>query len=277
MAIAGALVGVGAMLSFYVPLYPFLVFLFGVMAWFIAVIEAMVAAPMVAFGLTHPDNHDFLGSSQQGLMLLLGVFLRPVLMVIGLIAAMILSYVAFRIVDASFAHFIGDLFAKTPSDTSNLLTAASNYRGTITPLTSGTGSMISEIISMPLVLVMFCMIVYLILNQCYSLVYVLPDYIMKWIGGPTSQSGIASLVDGAKGAISGVSGAMQKGGESVVGGAGDVGSSIGGMLSGGSSSSGDGGGDKPSGDIDGSGGDKGGGEGGGEAAAGGGDAAMLLV
>ena len=75
----------------------------------------MLAAPLVAFGLTHPEGHDFLGEAKQGAILLLGVFLRPVLMVIGLIAGMILSYVALRIVVYTFSGLAIDLFATTPS------------------------------------------------------------------------------------------------------------------------------------------------------------------
>ena len=94
MIVAGVFLGIGLMLGFYVPLYPFMIFTFGVIGWLITVLEAMVAAPLVCLGLTHPEGHDFLGEAKQAMMLLLGVFIIPVLMVIGLFASTILSYVA---------------------------------------------------------------------------------------------------------------------------------------------------------------------------------------
>ena len=42
----------GAVLAYYVPLIPYLVFTFAGLGWFIGVIEAMVAAPIVAIGCT---------------------------------------------------------------------------------------------------------------------------------------------------------------------------------------------------------------------------------
>lgn len=76
----------------------------------------MVAAPLICFGLKHSEGHDFLGEAKQILMILLGAFLRPVLMVIGLIAGMILSYVSLRIiVYTTFSGLASDLFTSSPS------------------------------------------------------------------------------------------------------------------------------------------------------------------
>ena len=74
LAAAAGLFAVGISLGYYMPLYPYMLFTFGVIGWLITVIEAMVAAPLIAFGVTHPDGHDFLGQGQKAVMLLLGVF-----------------------------------------------------------------------------------------------------------------------------------------------------------------------------------------------------------
>ena len=60
-ALVTVLFGCGILLGVYLPFLPYLLFLFGVMGWLIAVIEAMVAAPLVAMGVTHPEGHDLLG------------------------------------------------------------------------------------------------------------------------------------------------------------------------------------------------------------------------
>ena len=88
MMLAIGCLTVGATLGYYVPMYPYIMFSFGCLGWMIAILEAMVAAPLIALGLTHPEGHDFLGKAEQAIMLLLGIFLRPVLMVVGLIGRM---------------------------------------------------------------------------------------------------------------------------------------------------------------------------------------------
>ncbi len=59
MILAAALLGVGVLLGYYIPLYPFILCVFGVIGWMLCVIEAMVAATRIAFGLTQPEGHDF--------------------------------------------------------------------------------------------------------------------------------------------------------------------------------------------------------------------------
>ncbi len=71
-----ALFTTGAVLAFYLPLIPFLIFTFAAIGWFIGVIESIVAAPLVALGIMHPEGpSEVLGRSEQGFMLILGVFL----------------------------------------------------------------------------------------------------------------------------------------------------------------------------------------------------------
>lgn len=201
MALAMMYLTVGGMLAFYVPLYAFLVFSFGVISWFIAVIEAMVAAPLVAFGLTHPEGHDFLGPIKQALMLLLGVFLRPVLTVIGLIAAMILSYVSFRMINFGFASFMGDLLGKPGGNSNNVYAGISSFMSHAGGSSDGINisKIVAPLIGMPIMLFIYAMVVYYVINQCYSLVYVLPDYILRWIGGPQQQSSVGQMMEGLKG------------------------------------------------------------------------------
>ncbi|ABS78182.2 type IV secretion protein DotA [Coxiella burnetii] len=191
MVVAVGLWGTGFVLAYYVPLYPYMLYTFGVIGWIIVVIEAMVAAPLIAFGLTHPEGHDFLGEAKQGGMLLLGVFLRPVLMVVGLIAGMILSYVALRIVVYTFSGLAVDLFANTPSSgpaSGSILHAATALMSnSMATAGSVTGAIVSLMV-FPLVLIIFTMLVYVVTTQSFSLIFALPDNVMRWIGIPGQRS-----------------------------------------------------------------------------------------
>lgn len=209
MGIAGLLLVPGMVLAYYVPLYPYVLFTFGAIGWLIMVIEAMVAAPLVAFGLTHPEGHDFLGKAEQAVMLFLGVFLRPVLMVIGLVAAMILSYVAMKLLLASFAGILGDI-SSWGSWKSQGITSVDISTAAFTAALRSSGIMM--IIVYPTLLAMFAMLVYKVVQQCFSLIFVLPDNIMQWIGAPAKQDQTAQMAQ----QIEGITGSAGKGiGEQV--------------------------------------------------------------
>jgi defect-in-organelle-trafficking protein DotA len=175
----------------------------------------MVAAPLVCFGLTHPEGHDFLGEAKQAAMLLLGVFLRPALMVIGLIAGMILSYVSLRILVYTFSGFANDLFASANSGASDgsILSAAGTLMSHAMNDSTGFTGYILCLLVFPLTLIIFTMLVYVVTTQCFSLIFALPDNILRWIGAPQQSSHSAEMARQVQGAIGGASGAFQKGQE----------------------------------------------------------------
>ncbi len=195
----------GTIFAVYVPLIPFIIFTFTVLGWFILVIEAMVAAPLVALGITHPEGHDFLGASQQAVMLIMSVFLRPVLMVIGLIAGMLLSVIGLTIFNSAYKTMIG--------------------------YAMGVGGITATMF-------IYAVLVMQVVTQCYSLIYMIPDRVMRWLGQAPEQSMVGQALQaaesktkeegqaGAKGMESGFQASMGAGkgqGESEGGGGGSGG------------------------------------------------------
>lgn len=156
----GVFMAVGATLAVYTPLIPYMLFSFGAINWIIAVIETMIAAPIVAIGLLYPEGqHRLWGKAEAAINLLLNIFLRPSLMIFGMISGLLLSYVAINYINAAFM-------------------------GVIVSISSSPG--ILEII--------FFMIVYTtifttVLNKCFELIHVVPDRILRWIGGGQEQFG----------------------------------------------------------------------------------------
>ncbi|MBA2654538.1 MAG: DotA/TraY family protein [Gammaproteobacteria bacterium] len=169
----------GATFAYYVPLIPFIIFVFSAVGWLIAVIEAMVAAPLVALGITHPEGHDLLGKSEQAIMLLLSVFLRPVLMVIGLVAGMILSRVVLRFLNSGFFGIVFDI------GDFNLFAFVS-------------------------ILVVYCMLLVAVVNQSFSLIYVIPDRVMRWLGVSEQSTGAQEALQSAKGGFEQMTGGMER-------------------------------------------------------------------
>lgn len=219
MAVILALLNAGIMLAFYMPLYPYILFTIAVVGWFILVLEAMVAAPLVAFGLTHPEGHDFLGKSEQALMLLLSVFLRPALMVVGMLGAMVLSYVALNVANYTFGGLMSDVFSGVHTQFGDLGThtgvvsvaaGMGNVMGGAMADASGSGDLVIILVVPPVMIALFSMLVKAIVNQCYSLVYVLPDYILRWVGGPTMQGSVEPYAREVQQGVSQMGGQMGK-------------------------------------------------------------------
>lgn len=95
----------GAILAFYVPMIPYILYIFQDCSWFIAVIVAMVAAPIIAFGILIPEGqHEVFGKSEPAIIIIFSVFLRPALMVFALIVGTSLAYVMMWLINKTFAE-----------------------------------------------------------------------------------------------------------------------------------------------------------------------------
>lgn len=252
----------GVMMAFYIPLYPWIVFTFAVIGWFIAVIQAMAAGPLICLGLTNPHGQDLSSTLRQSIMLLLSIFIRPALMVISLVIAMILSRILFYymlqglsiIMNTMFATNISDIAASinngsTNGDisstntqlnqqnlwhslialqtnsintTNNMLNSSSMIvpqmlgNGNITTLSSPYIKFIIQFVSTPMILALVSYMTYKIITHSYSLIFTIPTYVMKWIGGEAAgesgslqQDANASKDAAQKGAKAGGSGLSQ--------------------------------------------------------------------
>lgn len=165
------MLGIAFTTAYYIPFLPYMIFTFGTIAWLISVVEAMVAAPLVALGIAHPKGHQALGKSEQGLMILLNVFLRPAMMVIGFIAAIALCYVGVWILNSGFVNALTQLRSKGIWDD----------RSALIPWGSIFGYFFSIII--------YTMTYLTIVEKAFSLIVVLPDKVLRWIGGHDEKVG----------------------------------------------------------------------------------------
>jgi conjugal transfer/type IV secretion protein DotA/TraY len=100
------LISYGFLLAYLLPAIPFLIFLYGVLAWAVMVVEALAAAPLWAAAHALPDGDGLAGrGGGPGYMLLLGVLVRPPLMVFGFLMAMGLMTGLGRVVGHMLAVF----------------------------------------------------------------------------------------------------------------------------------------------------------------------------
>ncbi len=207
MPIVGAwmtiMVGVGLMCAYYVPFLPYMLFLFGGIGWFIGVIEAMVAAPIVALGITHPEGHDAFGKGEQAFNLLLNVFMRPAMMILGFIFGIILSYVGVWAMNAGFQRTltgIGSVGAiSTAMQGNDVTTGMSAVAGYLVGGLGGAAMMGGKTATSTygqwtgLFLYFFSILIYTtmyvaIVQKAFSLIHYLPDKVLRWLSGGMQES-----------------------------------------------------------------------------------------
>jgi defect in organelle trafficking protein DotA len=164
-----AMLGIAFITAYYIPFLPYMLFMFGSIGWLITVIEAMVAAPIVALGVAHPEGHDALGKSEQGLMILLNVFLRPAMMVIGYIAGIALSYVGIWLMNAGFQNVF------------DYMKGSSGWGDAMMPWAYIFGFFFTSLLYTTTYLT--------IVQKSFTLIAVLPDKVLRWIGGQGEQTG----------------------------------------------------------------------------------------
>jgi len=190
----GMFFGAGLMMSVYIPMIPFIIFFFGVIGWLISVVETLLAAPMVALGIVYPDGgHELLGRASPAVMLMVNVFIRPTLMVFGLIIGMILSYVGVNFLNSAYSFV---LWSNTSMNEQNVNVAV-----------YGIGPF-----QWALYIILYVSLVSVLLNKAYSLIHKLPDQILRWIGGTHGFGEYSGGLEEVQGKAQGAAGQMQSAG-----------------------------------------------------------------
>lgn len=192
MPVLAAIIGLfssGVLMAFYIPMVPFIIFSFAAIGWVIAVFETMLAAPVVAIGLIDPHGqHEVLGRAEPALQLLANVFLRPSLMIFGLLGGMILAKVAIGFVLSGFFYIMIKILISTVVSTNAaalrsvgvlIFTLGAPPGYLITVLAP---SIVSFIIGFIILICLLVIIVMAIINRCYSLIHIVPDRILSWLG-----------------------------------------------------------------------------------------------
>ncbi len=175
----------GSMLAVYCPFIPYIVFMMGAIGWITATIEAMVAMPFVAIGILSPGQSELLGRAEPSVMITLNVFLRPTLMVFGMMAGMLMASAVVGLINDGFKE---------------VMASVENGQGTTGPV---------EIV---MFIVVYTSLVITSLNKCFALIYMIPERTLTWIGGqPISYGeaeGLAGVKSGAEAGAAATGGAV---------------------------------------------------------------------
>jgi defect-in-organelle-trafficking protein DotA len=159
----------GATLGVYVPLVPYMIFTATAIGWMIAVIEAVVGAPIIALGLVQPGGEE-LGQIKGALGILANIFLRPTLMLFGFVIAGALLRAILTMVNNGFVNAVEE---------------ATQQRSTL--------------FSIFPVLGLYTFFVIGVVNKSFSLIYELPNKILRFMGISPESGEPGELVKEAKG------------------------------------------------------------------------------
>jgi conjugal transfer/type IV secretion protein DotA/TraY len=166
----------GLVLYYIVPFLPFLYFFFAVASWIKTIFEAMVGVPLWALAHLRLDGDGLSGdSAQNGYFLILEVFLRPILTVFGLLAAMAIFTAQVRILNITW-----QLVTENSGGYSN------NAR---IPVAVGIVELKRSIVDQFFFTITYAIVVYMMATAAFKLVDTIPDNILRWIGSGASSFG----------------------------------------------------------------------------------------
>lgn len=185
----GIMILIGFTTAYFIPFFPYMIFTFGSIAWLMAVIEAMVAAPIVALGITHPEGEGPFGKGEHAVLLLTNVFLRPALMIIGYISGIMLSYVSVWVINAGFSNVLE--FLQGPSTGKVIQTGFSTTQNP-TDQNQGVGEGYASwagIYAYFFSILIYTTMYMTVVQKSFTMIVMLPDKVLRWIGGQAENIG----------------------------------------------------------------------------------------
>jgi conjugal transfer/type IV secretion protein DotA/TraY len=180
----------GLSLAYYLPAMPFIAWLTATIGWLLLVMETIFAAPLWAVAHALPEGEGMAGQhGRTGYMMLLAVLVRPPLMVVGFMCAVIIMPLIGSLSGLTFMVFSRNM-------------AGNHFTG------------ITTCIAMTF-LIGFVMV--LVSHKVFKLITHLPDTVTKWVGQTIHNLGedgdeqrTRAMFTGAVGKVEGAGGASMR-------------------------------------------------------------------
>jgi len=181
---------VGFILFYVMPFMPFMYFFFAVASWVKTIFEAIVAIPLWALAHLRIDGQGIAGEAAEGgYVLLFEIFIRPILIIFGLIAA--ITVFASMV---SILHEVFDDVIRNVGGDGKEVTNCKVAEGEDATLPSG-GSIVDQFFFT----VLYVIIVYMVGLASFKLVDDIPKSILRWFG-----ASVDALTDDVNSAASGI-------------------------------------------------------------------------
>lgn len=153
----------GVMIAFYLPVLPFVRVAFSVLTWMVSVFEAVVMVPIAALAHLTTEGDGLAGGARTAWILWLNVLMRPILVVFGFVAGMLIFN--------TFAVY----FHTTFNQGAMSVQASMN-------------NPIMKIFAQVAYSVIYLGVLYTAANTSFKLMDMFPNSLMRWMGGSADHS-----------------------------------------------------------------------------------------
>ena len=179
MTMAIATVGMAAVLYYVLPLLPFIYFFFAVSGWVKSIFEAVVAIPLWALAHIRIDGEGLPGpGATNGYFLLLEIFLRPILILIGFIASIGIFAALVDTLNLVFDLVAANVGGFDEATDAQIAAGTHKLSGILQSLAQmGRGPVDEFMFS-----VLYTAIAYMMGLSCFKLVDEIPNKILRWAG-----------------------------------------------------------------------------------------------
>ena len=168
----------GFLLYYVLPFMPFVYFFFAVGTWVKSIFEAMVGVPLWALAHIRIDGNGLPGdAAMNGYYLIFEIFLRPILILFGLLASVTIFAALARVLNE-----VWDVVTDNVAGYDSSIIPASgapppesaNFRGAVDQL---------------FFTVMYVIIIYMLATSCFKLIDLIPNQILRWMGASVTTFG----------------------------------------------------------------------------------------
>lgn len=169
-----AMIAIAVILFYILPFLPFIYFIFAISGWVKSIFEAIVAMPLWALAHLQIDGEGAIGKfASNGYFLIFEIIIRPILIVVGLIASISIF--------AATVEVLNDIF----------LIAVKNVSGYNFEAEQGQAAELSsDFLRGPVdqffYSALYAAIVYLLGISCFKLIDLIPNNILRWMGNTTA-------------------------------------------------------------------------------------------
>lgn len=141
----------GFMMGFFLPFLPLFRFMLGFLGWLMLLFEAILAVPLLGLAHLRTDGDGIMGPmAQGGYLMILGLLIKPVLMVVGLIAGLVLFNAIIQVIAYVFQPL---MFMETNT------------------------------IFFGMYMLLFASFVSVVANSAFKMIDIIPSSVISWIGG----------------------------------------------------------------------------------------------
>lgn len=177
----------GIVLYYIVPFFPFLFFFFGMITWVKSIFEAMVGVPLWALAHLRIQGNGLPGqAASSGYYLIFEIFLRPILIVFGLLAASIIFFTEVYLLHIVFDLVTENLAGSDPrcaqveaTNAADLSTGCLDINGNpVVQLIENVRSSVDQYFFT----IVYVILVYLMASSTFKMIDAVPNKILRWMG-----------------------------------------------------------------------------------------------